>query len=40
MLVKQGVRKICGLLADTTILVYYTGRKYRGIGMLRDMEGF
>jgi hypothetical protein len=35
MLVRQGTREICGLPADIPIAVYYTGRKYRELGMLR-----
>ncbi|CAI6368002.1 unnamed protein product [Macrosiphum euphorbiae] len=35
MLIRQGVREICGLPADTPIPVFYSGRKVRGLGMLR-----
>ncbi|CAI6370861.1 unnamed protein product [Macrosiphum euphorbiae] len=35
MLIRQGVREICGQLADTPIPVFYSGRKVRGLGMLR-----
>lgn len=35
MLLRQRVREICGLPADTPLPVYYTDRKYRGPGMLR-----
>lgn len=35
ILVRRGVREIYGLPVDTPILVYYTGRKYRGLSMLR-----
>jgi len=29
------VREICGLPANTPIPAYYTGRKYRGLSILR-----
>lgn len=35
MLIRQGVREICGLPADTPIPVFYSGHKVRGLGMLR-----
>lgn len=33
MLIRQSVREICGLPADTSL--YYTGRKYRNLGILQ-----
>jgi len=35
MLIRQGVREICGLPADTSIPVFYYGCKVRRLGMLR-----
>jgi len=34
-IMRQGVREIIGLPADTLIPVDYTGRKFRGLGILR-----
>jgi len=34
-LITQGTREICGLPADTPLPVYCTGRKHRGLGMIR-----
>lgn len=34
-LIRQGVREIVGLPADTPIPVYYSGRKVRGLGLVR-----
>jgi len=34
-IMRQGVREIVGLPADTPLPVYYTGRKLRGLGILR-----
>jgi hypothetical protein len=36
-LIRQGVREICSLPADTPLPVFYTGHKYRGLGMLRTI---
>ncbi|CAB0011021.1 unnamed protein product [Nesidiocoris tenuis] len=35
MIIRQAVREICSLPADTPIPVYYSPRKYRGLGLLR-----
>ncbi|VVC30935.1 Hypothetical protein CINCED_3A021212 [Cinara cedri] len=35
MLIRQGIREICGLPADTPIPVFYYGRKVRDLSMLR-----
>lgn len=35
MLIRQGVREICGLPADISIPVFYSGRKVCGLGMIR-----
>lgn len=35
VLIRQGVRQICSLPSETSLLVSYIGRLVRGLGMLR-----
>lgn len=35
MVMRQGVREIAGLPADTLLLVYYTEQKFKGLGIPR-----